>query len=70
VVQSERKVVSKFELPKHNLKGQSGTKSPVKPTLCKKMAVLSPFLEFSLNFLFNNLKKHYKIYQSVKFEYF
>jgi len=49
--------VSKFELAKHNLTRQSGTKSAVKPTWSKKMAVLSPFLEFSLNFLFNNLKK-------------
>jgi len=29
---------------------------PVKPTWSKKMTVLSTFLEFSLNFLSNNLK--------------
>jgi len=42
------------------LKGQPGTKSPVKPTCSKKITVLSTFLESSLNFLSNNLKKHYK----------
>jgi len=35
---------------------QSGTKSPLKPTLSEKMTVLSTFLESSLNFLSNNLK--------------
>jgi len=39
------------------LKGQLGRKSPVEPTWSEKMTVLSTFLEFSLNFLFNNLKK-------------
>jgi len=42
------------------LKGQSGTKSPVKPTWSKKMSVLSTFLKSSLNFLFDNLKKDIK----------
>jgi len=41
------------------LKGQSGTKSRVKPTWSKKMAVLSIFLGSSLNFLSNYLKKPY-----------
>jgi len=45
---------------KQSLKGLSGTKLPVKPTWSGKMIVLSKFLKFSLNFLFNNLKKHYK----------
>jgi len=49
---------------KHSLKGQSGTKSPVKPTWSEKMTVLNTFLESSLNFLLNNLKKHYKIWYS------
>jgi len=30
------------------------------------MGVLSTFLESSLNFLSNNLKKHYKIFGAVK----
>jgi len=38
------------------LKGQSETKSPVKPTWSEKMIVSSTFLESSLNFLSNNLK--------------
>jgi len=46
---------------KHNLKGQSGTKSFVKLTCSEKMTVLSTFFKSSLNFLYNNLKKHYKI---------
>jgi len=41
------------------LKGQ--LRSLVKPTWSEKMTVLSTFLEFLLNFLFNNLEKHYKI---------
>jgi len=41
---------------KHNLKEQSEAKSPVKPTWCKKMTVLSTFLEFVLNFSSNNLR--------------
>jgi len=36
------------------------TKSPVNPTWSEKMTVLSTILESLLNFLFNNLKKHYK----------
>jgi len=42
---------------KHSFKEQSGTKSPVKPTWSEKMTVLSTFLDFSFNLLFNNLKK-------------
>jgi len=38
------------------LKGQAGTKSPVKPTWSQKMTVLSTFMESSLNFLSNNPK--------------
>jgi len=49
---------------KHSLKGPSGTKSPANPTWNKKMTILSTFLEYSLNFLFNNLKTHYKILYS------
>jgi len=45
---------------KHSLKKQSESKSPVKPTWREKMTVLSTFLKSSLNFLSNNLKKHYK----------
>jgi len=41
---------------KHSLKGQSGTKFPVKPTWSEKMIVLSRFLESSLNFSSNNLR--------------
>jgi len=50
-----------FNCQKDSLKGQSVTKSPVKPTWSEKMTVLSTFLKSSLNFLSNNLKKHYKI---------
>jgi len=53
-----------FNCQKHSLKWQSGTKSLVKLTWGEKMTVLSTFLEFSLNFLSNNLKKHYKIWYS------
>jgi len=49
---------------KHILKEQSGTESHVKPTWSKKIIVLSTFLKSSLNFLLNNLKKHYKIWYS------
>jgi len=42
---------------KHSLKRQSGTKSPLKPTWSEKITVLSTFLESSLSFLSNNLKK-------------
>jgi len=41
---------------KDSLNGQSGTKSPVKPTWSEKMTVLNTFLKSSLNFLLNNLK--------------
>jgi len=46
---------------KHSLKGQPGTKSPVKYTYGEKMPVLGTFLESSLNFLSNSIKKHYKV---------
>jgi len=49
---------------KYSLKGLSGTKSSVKPTCSKKITVLSTFLESSLNFPFNNRKKHYTIWYS------
>jgi len=51
-----------FELPETQLKRQSRTKSTVKLTWSEKMTILSTFLESSLNFLSNNLKKHYKIW--------
>jgi len=46
---------------KYSLKGQSGTKSPEKPTWSEKMTVLNTFLKSSLNFLFNNLKNTPKL---------
>jgi len=45
---------------KYSFKGQSGTKSPEKPTWNKKMTVLSTFLEFSLNFLSSDIKNNAK----------
>jgi len=57
--------VSKFELPEKQLER---TKLLVKPTWSEKMTVLSTFLEFSLNFQSNNLKKHYKIWYSLVFD--
>jgi len=51
---------------KHSLKGQSGTKLPVKPTCSKKMTVLSTFLESLINFLSTNLNKHNKVWYSQK----
>jgi len=42
---------------KDSLKGQSKTKSLVKPTWSEKITVLSTFLESPLNFLSNNQKK-------------
>jgi len=50
---------------KQSLKGQSGIKSPVKPTWSKKMTVLSTFLESSLTFLFNNVKNSTKFAMRV-----
>jgi len=41
---------------KDSFKGQSWTKSPVKPTWSKKMTVLRTFLKSSLNLLSSNLK--------------
>jgi len=64
LVQSGRKVVSKTERQKDSLKKQSRTKSTIKLTWSEEMKVLSTFLESSLNFLSNNLKKHYKIWYS------
>jgi len=49
---------------KHSLKEQSRTKSTVKLTWSEKITVLSTFLESSLNFLSNNLKKHRKNWYS------
>jgi len=57
LIQSGRKTVSKLNGIKHSLKEQSRTKSLVKAAWSEKMTVLSPFLESSLNFLFNNLTK-------------
>jgi len=57
-------MVSMFELSERQFKGQSGTKSLIKPIWSEKMTVLSTFLESSLNILSNNLKKHYKIWYS------
>jgi len=45
---------------KHSLKGQSGTKSPIKPPWSEQMNVLSTFLESLLNFPHNNLKNTWK----------
>jgi len=45
--------VSQSELPNFDL----GIKLPVKPTWSEKMTVLSTFLESSLNFLSNDIKK-------------
>jgi len=42
------------------LKGQSTRKLLIEPTWSKNLTVLSTFLESSLNFLFNNLKKQSK----------
>jgi len=43
------------------------TKLPVKPTWSEKITVLSTFLESSLNFLSNNLKKTLEnLVQSVR----
>jgi len=50
-------VRSKLKLPERQFLGQSGIKSTVKPTCSEKITVLSTFLEFSINFLSNNLKK-------------
>jgi len=56
--------VSKFELSETQFIGtveQSGTKLPIKSTWSKKMIVLSTFLESTLNFLSDNLKKTTKL---------
>jgi len=60
ILQSGGKAVSKFELSER----QSETQLPVKPTWSVKMTVLSTFLESSLNFLSNDLQKHYKSWYS------
>jgi len=57
----EEKRCQNLNFEKHSLKVQSGTNSPVKPTWSEKMAVLSTFLKPSLNFLFDDIKKHYEI---------
>jgi len=49
--------LSKSELQKHSWKGQSGAKSHLKPIWSEKITVLSTFLESSLNFLSNDIKK-------------
>jgi len=49
---------------KHSSKEQSETKLPVKPTWSEKISILSNVLESLLNFLSNNLKKHYKVWYS------
>jgi len=49
---------------KHSSKGQSEAKLPVKSTWSTKMTVLNTFLELSLNFPSNKMKKHYKIWYS------
>jgi len=51
---------------KHSLKGQLGIKSTIKSTWSKKMILLSTFLESLSKFLYNNLKKHYKIRYSQR----
>jgi len=50
-------VLSKSELSKTQFKRQPGTKLPVKHTWSEKITVLSTFLESSLNFLSNDIKK-------------
>jgi len=57
----EKSVVKNLNCQKHSLKGQSGTKSPVKPIWSEKMTVLSTFLESSLNFLCRNLRNTTKL---------
>jgi len=46
----EKKRCQNLNCQKHSLKGQSGTKSPVKSTWSEKITVLSTFLDSSLNF--------------------
>jgi len=52
--------VSKFELPETQFERTVRDKIACKTTWSEKMIVLSTFLESSLNFLSDNLKKHYK----------
>jgi len=54
-------VVSKFQVPKTQFESQSETKLVIKLIWIEKMVVLSIFLESSLNFLSNNLRKPYKM---------
>jgi len=56
--------VVKFELTERQFERTVREKIAYKPTWSEKMTVLSTFLESSLNFLSNNLKKHYKIWYS------
>jgi len=58
--------MSKFELPETLFDKMSGTKSPVKPTCSKKIAVLSTFFKYLLNILFNNLKKNSSKFGTVR----
>jgi len=56
--------VSEFELPEIEFERTVKDKIAGKPTWSEKITDLATFLESSLNFLFNNLKKHYKIWYS------
>jgi len=51
--------VLKFELTETQFE-RTGTKLPVKHTWSEKITVSRIFFKSSLNFLSNNLKKHYK----------
>jgi len=55
-----KKTVSKLELEEEQGERTVKHKITCKPTWSEKMTVLSTFLESSLNFLSNNLKKFYK----------
>jgi len=57
LIQSTRKAVSKFEVPKT----QSGIKSLLKLTWSEKITVLSTFLESSLNLLSNDIRNPTKL---------
>jgi len=59
-------VVSKFELTETQFEKTVRDKIACKSTCGEKMSVLSTFLESSINFLSNNMKKHYKICYSQK----
>jgi len=59
-------MVSKFELSEtqFEITVRDETKSLAKSSWSEKMIVSSTFLGFAVNFLFNNLKKHHKIWYS------